>query len=102
MARAKARLAGLAQDASSVPAATEHVATLMRANPWRGVGVALGLGLALGLSRGRGARAVATLAGPLGAALATGFLRGFAARGPSPASALDAKIAEVRARSTAG
>ena len=64
---------------------------------WRGVGVALGLGLALGLSRGRGIQAMGTVVGPLGAALATGFLRRLGAS--SPASAMDAKITEVRSRS---
>ncbi len=101
MALAKARLAVLAHEASSVPAAADRLASLVRARPWPGVGIALGIGLALGLSRGRGIRAVGTVVGPLGAALATGFLRQFALGGSSPASALDAKIAEVRSRSTA-
>jgi hypothetical protein len=92
-------LAELAREASSAPATTERVATLVRARPWRGVGIALGLGFALGLSRGRGVRAVAAVAGPLGAALATGFLRQVALGASSPRSALDAKIAEVRSRS---
>ena len=101
VALAKARLAVLAHETATVPAAVDRVAALLRARPWRGVGIALGIGLALGLSRGRGVRAMSTVAAPLGAALATGFLRQFALGGSSPASELDAKIAEVRSRSTA-
>lgn len=101
MALAKARLAALAHDASNVPAATERLATLVRARPWRGVGIALGLGLALGLSRGRGARALGTAVAPLGAALVTGILRQLALGASSPTAALEAKVAEVRSRSTA-
>lgn len=100
MVLAKARLVALARDAPNVPAATEGIARLVRANPWRGVGVALGLGLALGLSRDRGVRAVGTVVGPLGAALAAGFLRQFVLGASRPTSALDAKIAEVRSRSS--
>lgn len=99
MALAKARLAVLAQEGEFAPAATDRVAALVRARPWRGVGIALGLGLALGVSRGRGVRAVGTVVGPLGAALAAGFLRRLAQGSSSPSSALDAKIAEVRSRS---
>jgi hypothetical protein len=98
VALAKARLAALASDASSAPAATERVAALVRTRPWRGVGIALAIGLTLGASRGRGVRAVGRLVGPLGAALATGFLRQVALDAASPRSALDAKIAEVRSR----
>ncbi len=102
VALAKARLAVLAKEVELAPGAADRVAALVRVRPWRGVGVALGLGLALGLSRGRGARAVATAVGPLGAALATGFLRRFGAAAPSPTSALEAKIAEVRSRASEG
>lgn len=98
VALAKARLAVLAKEVELAPGAADRVAGLVRARPWPGVGVALGLGLVLGLSRGRGAQAVATAVAPLGAALATGFLRRFSAGASSPTSALDAKIAEVRSR----
>ena len=97
VALAKARLAVLAKEVELAPGAADRIAGLVRMRPWRGVGVALGLGLALGLSRGRGIQAVGTVVGPLGAALATGFLRRLGAS--SPASAMDAKITEVRSRS---
>ncbi|MFN2323445.1 MAG: hypothetical protein ABR510_10870 [Trueperaceae bacterium] len=100
MALAKARLAVLAKEVELAPGAADRIATLVRARPWPGVGVALGLGLALGLSRGRGVQALGTVVGPLGAALATGFMRRLGAS--SPASALEAKIAEVRSRQGTG
>ena len=99
MALAKARLALLAKEAELAPGAAERVGVLVRARPWRGVGVALGLGLALGLSRGRGAQAVATVVGPLGAALASGLVRQLTSGPAHTTSALEAKIAEVRSRS---
>lgn len=100
VALAKARLAVLAKEVELAPGAAERIGALVRGRPWRGVGIALGIGLVLGLSRGRGAQALATAVGPLGAALATGFLRPFAGTS-SPTSALDAKIAEVRSHSGA-
>lgn len=101
MALAKARLALLAREAELVPGARDHVAGLVRAHPWRGVAVALGFGLALGLSRGRGARAVGAVIGPLGAALARGTLRPSGPDASDPISLLEARIAHLRARSTA-
>ena len=101
VALAKARLALRAREAELAPAATDHVAALVRARPWRGVAVALGLGVALGLTRGRGVRALGAVVGPLGAALVGGALRSSGLGAASPASAVDAKIAELRYRSSA-
>lgn len=101
VALAKARLALLAREAELAPGAAERVGALVRARPWRGVAVALGVGVVLGLSRGRGLQAVGTAVAPLGAALATGFVRQFARGIATPVSPLDAKIAEVRSRANA-
>ena len=98
VALAKARLAMLAKEVELAPGAADRIAGLVRVRPWRSVGVALGIGLVLGLSRGRGVQAMGTVVGPLGAALAIGFLRRFDPAASSPSSALEAKVAELRSR----
>ncbi len=89
VALAKAKLVAIAQEAEARPPVAERAALLVRAQPWRGVGVALAVGIYLGITRGAALRAVAPLTTPLLGALASAALRriGVAPAGPAASAA---------------
>jgi hypothetical protein len=97
VAHAKAKLIALAQEAESRPGAAEQTATMVRANPWRGVGIALLVGFYFGLTRGAGLRTLAPVVTPLLGGFALSALRGAGLVPPPPAAPTTVPPTNVRA-----